>query len=61
MIAKALLPGIDRYPDLEKQMQFALDRASRESSGRGCKGRCDTNKIVARFRRRMDIIRERDK
>ena len=56
MKARALLPGIEQYADLEKQMQYALDRAPRG----GCGG-CELSKIIARFRRRMDIIRERDK
>ena len=58
MTASQLVPGIDRYPELAKQLEQRLDMVG--SSRGGCSA-CATRKLAGDFRRRMNVLIERER
>lgn len=54
MTPKQLVPGIEKYPDLEASM------AARMPSGHGC-SKCGTGQLAAAYLARLKARLERDK
>ena len=55
MSRNSILPGIERYPELEKKLKAKLAVAR----SRNCR-KCDRNKIIARFRLLLEQRLKRD-
>lgn len=57
MTARQLVPGIEAYPELEKQL---ASRLSMQGGGNGCSS-CALNQLSRSFRARLNAMVERDK